>query len=232
MIDLRLADSTELLKQIPDRSIDAIITDPPYGCLNREWDQKQPFMRDALRVIKSGRVVSVFANMKYAVELINENPKYYRYDIVWKKSCSQGFLDCNRRPMRAHEFILIFADGNTLYNPQKTSGKPYVRNRFELKSNYHISDTEKFTTVSEGGRYPTDVLEFKSVGNRIHNTQKPLELMEWLVKTYTNEGDTVLDPFMGSGTTGVACKKLKRNFIGVEINEGFYNIAKERIEKE
>lgn len=158
------------------------------------------------------------------------NTRNYKYKWIWEKEAGTGFLNAKRMPLRNHEEILVFYMKQPIYNPQMRSGEPYIITKGSKSSNYCSSD-KIVTTVNEGERYPLTILKFKRDKEKLHPTQKPVALCEYFIKTYTNEGDTVLDNCMGSGSTGVACLNTNRNFIGIEIDEKYFNIAKERIEK-
>ena len=232
---LYLGDCFDILPKL-DMQADAIISDPPYGVTDCKWDNPIPL--DSLwamveeRTKQSANVV-LFGCGKFSFNLINSKKRWYRYDLVWAKNKKVGFLNANLMPMRNHESILVFGRPGylkkTAYNPQKfPGGKAGIK-----ITNHHsgIYDNHgAYTHVSDGTVHPSSVLSFNSEAGQ-HPTQKPLALMEWLVRTYTNEGDTVIDPFMGSGTTGVAAINLKRKFIGVERDKKYVDIACERIEK-
>jgi len=245
MIDLRLGDCLEVMKTIKDNSIDAIITDTPYGTTNCKWDGVIDFdlMWEQLnRIIKLNGAIVLFGAEPFSSALRMSNIKNYKYDWVWYKNTPTGHLNAKRQPMRAVENIIVFYKKQCLYNRQMIK-----RTEQELKRYSHKS-TPKNKTFSGYGKHnartpnryddlekcPKNVLEFKVVhGCDIkkvsHPTQKPIELMEYLIKTYTNENETVLDFTMGSGSTGVACKNTNRNFIGIEKEQKYFKIAQERI---
>lgn len=226
-------DCLELMKQIEDKSIDLILCDLPYGTTQNKWDIIIP-LKDLWeqyeRIIKPNGAIVLTAVQIFASQLIMSNPKLFKYDLIWKKTIASGQLNVNRMPLRTHEHILVFYKKLPTYNQQFTKGKPYTIDR---KANYKGEGYNKQTDSykeNNGFRHPTSVLEFSNP--RIkggHPTQKPLELFEWLVKTYTNKGDIVLDNTIGSGTTAVACINTKRNFIGIELSEEYCKIAEERI---
>ena len=223
----------------PGGLADAVISDPPFGITNCDWDTMPPLGRfwDLVEGrLKPTANVVLFGCGKFTVELINS--KWYRYDLVWKKNNKTGFLNANLMPMRNHESILIFGrpgyQKKSTYNPQKTQGGPTgIKNKRVSKSS--VYDTKHYLTNYDGTQHPCSVLSFDSDKNYVrgnapkHPTQKPVALMEWLVKTYTNEYDTVIDPFMGSGTTGMACAKLNRRFIGIEKEKQYFDTAAKRI---
>ena len=228
-IKLIQGDCLEVMKTIADSSIDAIITDPPYGTTACKWDSVIDFdlMWEQLnRIIKPNGAIVLFGSEPFSSALNYSNIKKYKYSIVWKKTLKTGFQMANKRPLKQHELISIFYSKQPTYNPQglKKYGKINKRgssgeNWSELKASSYV---QKFTN------YPTQIIEFNSKKG-VHPTQKPLALMEYLIKTYTNEGETVLDFTMGSGSTGVAAKNTNRKFIGIEMDENYFNIAKERI---
>lgn len=225
----------DCLEVLPEVSgVGAVLTDPPYGSTANEWDNRPDLSKLWSLLLssteESGAFV-FFADMRYAVELINSQPKLFRYDLVWKKNLPVGYLDANRRPLRIHEMILVFYRKTPTFNPQYTMGSPYTITKYTRTSNY---GTHKCTgTVNKGTRNPTSVVEMgKANSEMLHPTQKPVNLMAWLIKSYTNEGDVVLDPFMGSGTTAVACVQTRRKFIGIEREQKYYDIALRRVEAE
>lgn len=235
MIDLIQGDCLEVMKSIPDGSVDAIITDPPYGTTACKWDAIISFelMWEQLkRIVKDNGVIVLFGSQPFTSALVMSNPKMFKYQWIWEKSKASGYLNSKKRPMVSHEDIAIFCKSTPVYYPQMTKGDPY--NKGTALRNTNVYGNQKITTVKndDGLRYPRSVQYFKtaeSEGKVYHPTQKPLMLMEYLVKTYTQVNNTVLDFTMGSGTTGVACKNLNRNFIGIELDEGYFNIAKKRI---
>jgi site-specific DNA-methyltransferase (adenine-specific) len=219
-----------------DIQADAIVSDPPFGTTNCDWDIPIPL--DTFWDMVEGQTKPtanfvLFGCGKFTNDLINSNPQWYRYDLIWTKSKKCGFLNANLQPMRNHESILIFTRPGffkaATYNPQKTpGGRVGVRQTKRRGGVYRSVDGgEKYY---DGMQHPCSVLSFKSEFG-LHPTQKPLELMEWLIRTYTNECDTIIDPFMGSGTTAVACVRTDRKFIGIERNKNFFDIACERVKK-
>jgi site-specific DNA-methyltransferase (adenine-specific) len=218
--------------------VDAIITDPPYGTTQCKWDSVIPFkpMWDQLnRIIKPNGAIVLFGSEPFSSALRMSNIKNYKYDWVWEKSKATNFLNAKKQPLRAKENILVFYKKQPTYNPQMTKGKSYNKGIRKKQTKDDVYGSFNQTEVkSEGNRYPRDVLYFKTAeteGKTFHKTQKPVKLMEYLIKTYTNENETVLDFTLGSGTTGVACVNTNRNFIGIELDETYFNIAEERIEK-
>ena len=239
MIDLIKGDCLEVMKTIESNSIDAIITDPPYGTTACKWDSVIDFklMWEQLnRIIKPNGAIVLFGSEPFSSALRMSNIKNYKYDWIWKKNKPTGMLNAKRQPMRNVENVIVFYKKQCTYNfikeerehkkPTKTA-KCYSKNN---QQNEKHNDTERVELPLK--RYPTTIKSFDVIGNRKnmkHPTQKPILLMEYLIKTYTNEGETVLDFTMGSGSTGVACKNIKRDFIGIEQDEKYFNIATERI---
>ena len=226
------------MKLIPSGSIDAIITDPPYGTTQCKWDSVIPFkpMWEQLsRIIKPNGAILLFGSEPFSSALRMSNIKNYKYDWVWEKSKATNFLNAKKQPLRAKENILVFYKKQPTYNPQMTKGKSYNKGIRKKQTKDDVYGSFNQTEVkSEGNRYPRDVLYFKTAeteGKTFHKTQKPVKLMEYLIKTYTNENETVLDFTMGSGSTGVAAKNLNRSFIGIEMDNKYFEIAKERINK-
>lgn len=224
---------------LPDKSVDMILCDLPYGTTQNKWDSILPLeelWNEYKRVIKDNGAIVLTAVKPFSALLITTNPKMYKYDIIWKKNKSTGFLNAKKMPLRQHEEILIFYKNIPTYNPQKTNGHKPANNYTK-----HTSDGTNYgstkTGITGGGqtdRYPTSVLEIKVINNdnpdKFHPTQKPVELFEWLIKTYTNENDIVLDNCIGSGTTAVACLNTNRKYIGWELDTTYYEKALERIE--
>ena len=231
-------DCLEVMKSIADRSIDAIITDPPYGTTACKWDSVIDFdlMWEQLnRIVKPNGAIVLFGSEPFSSALRMSNIKNYKYDWIWEKNRGTGHLNAKKRPMVIHEQIHIFYKKQTNYNPQKVKGKPYQRlncsKNATSKGVYGKMDVTT-DTINTGDRYPKSIIKFKKVERTLHPTQKPVLLMEYLIKTYTNENETVLDFTMGSGTTGVAAKNTNRNFIGIEQDEKYFKIAEERINKQ
>jgi site-specific DNA-methyltransferase (adenine-specific) len=228
------------MKTLPDASIDAIITDPPYGTTNCKWDAVIPFdlmWSELNRIVKDNGVIALFGNQPFSSLLVTSNLKMYKHDWVWKKTIPKGHLNSKKYPMKIYEMIHIFSKTTPKYNPQMWESKPmntvYKSGGNGKDSTYNFMNTINQKNINRTSRFPQDVIEFTELtGNskqRVHPTQKPVELMEYLVKTYTNENDTVLDFTMGSGTTGVACKNFNRNFIGIEKDDNYFKIASNRI---
>lgn len=231
-------DCLELLPTIQDNSIDLILADLPFGMTENKWDSIIPIdklFEQYQRIIKDHGAVLLFGMGKFGASLIMNAPKKmpYRYDWIWVKSLPVGFLNTNRMPLRAHENIYVFYKHLPTYNPQMRTGfKPYDRGYVADKGgrNYGTLSNNYNPRKSSGDRFPVDVITFSNGNNHtVHPTQKPVDLLKYLIKTYTDEGMTVLDNCMGSGSTGVAAKQLNRNFIGMELNKEYFEIAKQRI---
>tara|TARA_R110000824_G_C15030984_1_gene659352 strand:+ start:72 stop:812 length:741 start_codon:yes stop_codon:yes gene_type:complete len=238
--DLRLGDCLEVMKSIPDGSVDAIITDPPYGTTACKWDSVIDFdlMWEQLnRIIKPNGAIVLFGSEPFSSALRMSNIKNYKYDWIWKKNKSTGFLNSKKQPLRSTENIHVFYKKQCTYHPQKTKGhKPVNSFTKNTSDGETMGKTKKgLTGGGQTDRFPTNVIEVKVINNddknKTHPTQKPVALMEYLIKTYTNENETVLDFTMGSGSTGVAAKNLNRNFIGIEQDEKYFKIAEERIKE-
>ena len=233
--ELILGDCFAKLKEIPDRSVNAIITDPPYFTTNLKFDKEKfswsELWAELKRVIKPTGIVLVFGQMRSAIEVIEANKKWFRYDIIWEKTMATGFFDANIRPLRSHEIILVFSKNlkNTTYNPQMGIGEMYSRNRSGTAAHYS-QGTSRIPTVNNGERYPKDVIKFANNNYQSpHPTAKPVDLINYLVKTYSNEGELILDPFGGSGTTAIACLETNRNYLVIEKDEAYHAVSEQRI---
>lgn len=239
MVSLQHGDCLELMKDIPDGSIDMILCDLPYGTTQNKWDSVIPFepmWTQYKRVIKENGAIVLFADGMFLSQLMNSNPKMWRYNMVWDKVLKSGFLNANRMPLRQHEEICVFYKKSPIYNPQKTEGaKSHSKGTQKKCANNNYGEYEFIDNADIHGnlKYPTSIViaQKPHPSKSMHPTQKPVSLLEYLVKTYTNEGDTVLDNCMGSGSTGVACINTNRSFIGMEIDEGYFDIAKNRIKE-
>lgn len=225
-------DCLELMENIPDKSIDMILCDLPYGTTKNKWDSVidlESLWGGYRRIIKDNGTIVLFAQTPFDKVLGNSNLKMLKYEWIWEKHMATGHLNAKKMPMKAHENILVFYKKLPIYNPQFTEGKPYIVNRGNDSSNY--GKQRATTTINNGFRYPRDVIKFKHDKEKLHPTQKPVELLEYLIKTYTNENMLVLDNCMGSGSTGIACLNTNRRFIGIELDENYFQIAQDRIEK-
>lgn len=252
MIDLRCGDCLELMKDIPNGSVDLVLTDPPYGTTACKWDSVIPFepmWKQLNRIIKPNGAICLFGSEPFSSALRMSNINHYRYDWIWHKNLSGSFATAKKMPMKYHENISVFYKKLPTYNPQFQPYSESTAKRFKDGEMVNRKkQIEKSTNSIQGGlsfvgeqgmcikrgKYPESVQFFKSEhtanGKRLHPTQKPIDLLEYLIRTYTNQGETVLDFTMGSGSTGVACVNTGRNFIGIELDEAYFQIAKERIE--
>lgn len=224
-------DCLELMKDIPDGSVDMVLCDMPYGTTRNNWDRVIPLdslWKEYKRVVKKNGAIVLFAQTPFDKILGASNLDMLKYEWIWEKSQGTGHLNAKKMPMKAHENVLVFYKRLPTYNPQMREGKPYTCKSGRGSTNYR--ELKSVITENKGYRYPIDILKFNS-DKGFHPTQKPVELCEYLIKTYTNEGETVLDNCMGSGSTGVACVNTNRQFIGIELDDGYFNIAKKRIEE-
>lgn len=246
-IKLILGDCLEVMKTIPDKSIDLVLTDPPYSTTPCDWD-KAINLNDLwgwLEGVKATTPIVIFSQQPFTSILISSMLEMYKYNWIWIKDSGTNFLNSHYQPLKITEDICVFGLAGCSYNPKRTlnyypqfhQGKPYRCISGNQKDNSAVvrggtggrEDVSGYETISDGKRYPNNVLYFKRDKEKLHPTQKPVELIKYLIKTYSKQGDTILDPFMGSGTTGVACKELDRNFIGIEISEKYFKIAERRI---
>ena len=230
------ADCIEAMQAMQPGTVDMILADLPFGMTRNEWDTPLPlpeFWQAVHRVCKPGAAVVLFSQQPFTAALITSNPRQFRYEFVWIKNRSTGFLNAKKMPLRAHENILVFYDRLPTYNPQMAKGKAYRCKSGRASSNYGAQ--HPVITTCTGERYPTDVLHFDTVpttggAKAGHATQKPVDLCAWLIRTYTQQGQTVMDCCMGSGTTGVAAVQEEREFIGIELDAQTFAKAKTRIE--
>ena len=236
MTKLLQGDCLELMKDIPDGSGDLVLTDPPYGTTACKWDSVIPFepmWKQLKRVIKPNGAIVLFGSQPFTSVLATSNVRMFKYEWIWDKCRPSGFQIAKYRPMMRHENVLVFCKGTPVYNRQMVLRDKPVKGRVVSSSDssplkYSDGKQREYTHKN-----PQSILAFNkgADGKYVHPTQKPVALMEYLIRTYTNEGETVLDFTMGSGTTGVACVKTKRNFIGIELDEEYFEIAKKRIEE-
>jgi DNA modification methylase len=225
-------DCLKVLPTISDKSIDLILTDPPYGTTYCKWDNVIPFepmWKELKRIIKDNSAIALFGSEPFSSALRMSNIKQFKYDWYWNKKFITGFLNARRQPLRCIEIVSIFYKKKHNYFPIMTKGK--MRKKGGLNQPAECYRKYKSISTESDVYYPKNLFEFSyAERNKLHPTQKPVALLEYLIKTYTNENDTVLDFTMGSGSTGVACKNLNRNFIGIEMDKGYFDIAKNRIE--
>lgn len=242
MIQLIHGEAIEEMKKIPDGSIDAVICDPPYGTTSCKWDTVIPFepMWEQLkRVTKKNGAIVLFGSQPFTSALVMSNPKMFKYEWVWEKSRTVGFLNAKNAPLKKTENISVFSSGATANNnpnrmqyfPQGLTEINEIRKSVKQSAETIVgsrpSRNKDYTATHTG--YPNNILRFNNETKQIHPTQKPVALMEYLIKTYTNEGETVLDFTMGSGTTMVACKNLNRKGIGIEMDKDYFKIAQKRV---
>ena len=233
-----LGDGIKGIQQIESESIDLVLSDPPYGTTDNDWDKLPDYsllFREFRRILKPRGTIVMTVVMPFGAALIDENRNIFKYDMVWKKNRKTDFLNANNKPLRGHENILVFSKGSVsnrsqrrmTYNPQGTipCGK-IVKSKMTTSNYGAIKSGSEFVQKLSG--HPSTVLDFKCVQKTVHPTQKPIELWEWLVRTYSNEGDVVVDPFMGSGTTAVACCNLNRFYLGWERNKMYLQCARTR----
>jgi len=241
MIDLRQGNCLELMKEIPNKSIDMILCDLPYNITSIYWDSLIPFdllWKQYNRIIKDTGNIVLFCSGLFTINLINSNFQNFKYRLIWKKNVPTGMSSAKYRPMKYYEEICVFCCGAGTYNSQM---KPRIGEKKECYNyNHYCGNSNHVNYKKVNKKYdpdfvqPSDILEFNVVLNRkgkLHPTQKPVELCEWLIKTYSNKGEIILDNCMGSGSTGVACVNLNRSFIGIELDEHYFKTAKDRIER-
>ena len=240
--DTYLGDCLEVMQGIPDGSVDMILSDLPYGVLNRSnqgarWDERipmGPLWKEYGRIAKPTAAIILFGQGMFTAELMLSNPKMWRYNLIWQKTDRpSGFLNARRMPLRSHEDVLVFYQKLPKYNPQMVKCEPHQRNHSRGKNETEVNNCygnyRRAEEIITDYKYPKSVLAFPRDSAYHHPTQKPVGLCEWLIRTYTDMGETVLDSCMGSGTTGVACINSDRDFIGIEIDPKFYAMAVERI---
>tara|TARA_R110002074_G_scaffold81696_2_gene182892 strand:+ start:3563 stop:4282 length:720 start_codon:yes stop_codon:yes gene_type:complete len=237
MIDLYNGDCLEEMDKLIAKGIivDAIICDPPYGTTACKWDSVIDFNEMWLRLnklIKPNGAIILFGSEPFSSALRMSNIKNYKYDLIWSKKSTTGFLNANRMPLRQHENINVFYKKQCTYNPQMREGKTRTKGGKKYANNGVYGDFKEMPKETYNLYHPTSIKTFSNANQKAkqHPTQKPVELMEYLIKTYTNENETVLDFTCGSGSTILACKNLNRNGIGIELDENYFNIAKERID--
>lgn len=246
MIKLLNGDCLELMKDIPSESVDMILCDLPYGTTANKWDKiinSEKMWKEYKRIITDKGAIVLFSSGQFTSKLINSNDELYRYKWVWIKNTKTNFVNANNRPMTQYEEICVFSKGITANSDKRNKNMNYFpqglievnreikKSKNKFGNNAGERPSHKELVFQKYTNYPTDVLFFDTVGKKTsHPTQKPIDLLEYLIKTYTTEGMTVLDNCMGSGSTGVACKNLNRNFIGMELDEDYFKIAQERIE--
>jgi len=227
-------DCLEGMKRIKDKSIDMILCDLPYAQTSNKWDCRldlDKMWKQYERIIKDDGIIALTAKGQFMIDLILSNRELYRYEWIWDKNKGANFAHVRYRPLNVHEYVLIFYKKTPTYNPQMTDGKPYKQKRLQESVKGIADNMGRHTTESDGKRYPKSIIHVEGIAQRhiIHPTQKPIGLFEYLINTYTNENDLVLDNCMGSGTTAIACMDTNRNYIGFELDNTYYNLACERI---
>ena len=232
-------DCLEVMKSIADKSIDAIITDPPYGTTACKWDSVIDFdlmWKQLNRIIKPNGAIVLFGSEPFSSALRMSNIKNYKYDLVWDKVAITSPLLAKKQPFRCLENIILFYKKQPTYNPQMVEGKKWHRGGKKEHKTDSLGSSKLFNNGSDKTnlKYPKNLIQFSNANkmNNVHPTQKPVALMEYLIKTYTNELETVLDFTMGSGSTGVACCNTNRDFIGIELDKQYFEIAEQRIKNE
>ena len=232
------ADCFDVFPFIADKSVDAIIADLPYGTTQNKWDNSvlplDLLWQNYQRILKDSGVVILTADGIFTGVLMMSKPKWFKYKLIWDKKSTTGFLNAKKMPLRRHEDILIFAKGKTTYNPiMETRGKPRNKGSYNKKKGDGDMCYGSFKNIASFNNeyYPTSIIEVSNANQKAkqHPTEKPVDLMEWIVKTYTNENEIVLDNTMGSGTTGLACIKTNRQFIGIEKEKQYYDVAVRRL---
>ena len=223
------------MKEIPDGAVDMILVDPPFQSTNNFWDKRLPMSEmwtEFKRVTKENAAILIFSQLPFAVDVINANRKMFRYEWIWHKTTPVGFLNANKMPLRAHENILVFYRKLPTYNPQYWYSTPYSFRGHVCNDRVYRKLPRTASTSADGRRYPLTVMNERNCcgfNQEDHGTQKPVALLEYLIKTYTNEGELVLDACMGSGSTAVAAVKTNRHFIGYETHQPFVDICNRRI---
>jgi site-specific DNA-methyltransferase (adenine-specific) len=231
---LHLGDCLDVMRTMPAASVDAVIADPPYGTTRNAWDSVidlEQMWEQLRRIVKPGGAIVFTASQPFTSALVMSNPRWFRHDWVWEKGNASGFLNAKRAPLRAHESVLVFCAGSPTYNPQMTHGHARKTTKRKTVGSECYGEGKQLTVYDSTSRYPRSVQFFSSDKQRskLHPTQKPLALMEYLVLTYTNPGQVVLDFTMGSGTTGAACARTGRQFIGMEDDPAHFATAEARI---
>jgi len=229
-------DCLEEMKQISDGSVDMVLTDPPYGTTACKWDSViplEPMWEQLKRVTKKNGAIVMTASQPFTTTLISSNMKMFKYEWIWQKNFGSNFAVARKQAFKEHENVCVFYAKQPTYNPQmeerSEAGKAFVKNcKYDSRTSDHSSMNTGKASRDPNLRLPGSVKKFNCERGK-HPTQKPVALMEYFIKTYTNEGETVLDFTMGSGTTGVACVNLKRDFIGIELEETYFEIAEKRI---
>ena len=229
-------DCLEGMKRIPDKSVDMILCDLPYGTTACKWDTIIPFeplWEQYGRVIKDNGAIVLTASQPFTSALVMSNPKMFRCEWIWDKKMGSNFFNVKHQPLKVHEQVLVFSKKSPIYNPEMRKGKMRVKGSEKTYTGDSVLGTYTKTKKTNDLYYPTTMLEFSNANRKdnTHPTQKPVELFEYLIRTYSAEGDTILDNCMGSGTTAIACLTTNRNFIGFELDENYHTVANDRIAK-
>jgi len=225
-------DCLKLLPELKNDSVDLVLADPPYGTTQNKWDsviKLDDLWRELKRVAKPRCAIVMTSQQPFTTSLIASNQKQFKYCWVWVKDNSTGFLNAKKYPLKIHEDIVVFCERPHIYNPQMSEGAPYTATRHSYANTSNYGEQKDSTLVNTGVRHPNTLLRYKRDKDKVHPTQKPIALMEYLIRTYTNEGGAVLDFAMGSGTVGIACERAGRDFIGIEKDDEYFNLAAERI---
>lgn len=232
-INLTNQDAMELLRSIPDNSVQLVLTDPPYGITRLKWDNVPSlfgFLHEVKRVLKPRGVACIFACQKFTIQLCATDLEFFKYKWTWVKNAPCGMLNANRAPLRKHEDICVFYKNMPVYHPQMTPGTAYKRGA-SVKKQYVYGGFDRPERSYGNERFPTDVVQYNVIpnGTRLHSCQKPTDLLSMLIKTYTDPGDLVVDPFSGSGSTAVSCIETGRDFMGCELDPAIFETALTRI---
>ena len=241
MNDIKLYNDNcfNIFPKIKDKTIDLFILDLPYGQTACAWDtciDLDKMWIEIKRIMKPSAIICFFCTAKFGYSLIKSNEKWFKYDLVWHKSRKVGFLSANKRQLRNHENIYVFKDKQGTYHPQKVEGTPYKIKQGKQTNLYGIEEKKQVLTENKGERHPTSIIEntilkYNNPHKTIHRTEKPIGLLEYLIKTYSNEGDTIMDFTAGSLSCGIACLNTKRKFIGVEMDKEIFNLGLTRIKE-
>jgi len=230
-------DCLEFMRQLPDKCVDLVLTDPPYGTTQNKWDCVVSFKdlwEGIKRITKQNSAIVMTAAQPFATDLINSNREMFRYDLIWYKPLASGFLNANKMPLRNHEHILVFYSNHPIYNPQKFTGRKRPASTSKANSTSNYGNFKSVFTKEHDDYFPQSVIEFNN-GDKTeveHPTQKPTPLLAYLGLTFSNSDSVIFDPFMGSGTTAVACERLGRKWFGCELEPKYCEIANKRIEAE
>lgn len=228
-------DCIEGMKILPDNSVDMVLTDPPYGTTQNKWDtvvDVDAFWKEIKRVTKKNSAILIFTQMPFTATVVMSNPKMFRYEWIAEKNSPTGFLNVKRMPLKFHENILVFYEKLPTYNPQMIQGKPHRRGGAGRQSKNYCSYGYTKRIISNT-YFPHDVLKvnWQDSIRGLHPTQKPVSLCEYFIKTYSNKGDIILDPFIGSGTTAVAAVNTGRKYIGFEQDDKYFDTAQNRLDE-